>query len=97
MKSPKRAVWAAGTVAAVVILPPVMFAILGVSYSKVPLTWLFPFGAFATLQQGVSMTTAFTAFLGHLGILSLLSLRLTRQLKRAGESEMKALLAASRG
>ncbi|MBD2072654.1 hypothetical protein H6F86_01875 [Phormidium sp. FACHB-592] len=97
MKSPKRAVWAAGTVAAVGILPPVMFAILGVSYSKVPLTWLFPFGAFATFQQGVSMTTAFTAFLGHLGILSLLSLRLTRQLKRAGESEMKALLAASRG
>jgi hypothetical protein len=97
MKSPKRGVWAAGTVAAVVILPPVVLSVLQFSYTEVPLAWLFSIGAFTVFQQGVSMTTAFTAFLGHLGILSLLSLRLTRQLKRAGESEMKALLAASRG
>jgi hypothetical protein len=97
MKSPKRAVWAASTVAAVVILPPVVLSVLQFSYTEVPLAWLFSIGAFTVFQQGVSMTTAFTAFLGHLGILSLLSLRLTRQLKRAGESEMKALLAASRG
>jgi hypothetical protein len=97
MKSPKRGVWAAGTVAAVVILPPVVLSVLQLSYTEVPLAWLFSIGAFTVFQQGVSMTTAFTAFLGHLGILSLLSLRLTRQLKRAGESEMKALLAASRG
>jgi len=96
MKSPKRAVWAASTVAAVVILPPVVLSVLQFSYTEVPLAWLFSIGAFTVFQQGVSMTTAFTAFLGHLGILSLLSLRLTRQLKRAGESEMKALLAASR-
>lgn len=97
MKSPKRAVWAASTVAAVVILPPVVLSVLQFSYTEVPLAWLFSIGAFTVFQQGVSMTTAFTAFLGHLGILSLLSLHLTRQLKRAGESEMKALLAASRG
>ncbi|MBD2072656.1 hypothetical protein H6F86_01885 [Phormidium sp. FACHB-592] len=97
MKSPKRAVWAASTVTAVVILPPVALTVLQFSYTEVPLAWLFSIGAFTVFQQGVSITTAFTAFLGHLGILSLLSLRLTRQLKRAGESEMKALLAASRG
>ncbi|WP_181357479.1 hypothetical protein [Stenomitos frigidus] len=39
---------------------------------------------------------AFTAFFGQLGLLSLLTLRLTRQIRRAGASETKALLAASR-
>ncbi|MBD2036441.1 hypothetical protein H6F76_15620 [Leptolyngbya sp. FACHB-321] len=97
MKSPKRAVWAAGTVAAVVVLPPVALTVLQFSSSEIPLAWLFSIGAFRVFQQGVPLTIAFTAFLGHLGILSLLSLRLTRQLKRAGESETKALLAASRG
>ncbi|XHX79581.1 MAG: hypothetical protein RBJ76_06600 [Stenomitos frigidus ULC029] len=96
MKSPKRAVWAASMVAAVVILPPFVLNVLQLSYTEVPLAWLFSIGAFTVFQQSVPMTAIFTALLGHLGILSLLSLHLTRQLRRAGESETKALLAASR-
>ena len=96
MKSPKRAIWAASAVVAVLVLPPIVFGILRLSPATVPLAWLFSIGAFSVFQAGVSMTTAFTAFLGHLGILSVLSLSLTRQLRKAGESETKALLVASR-
>lgn len=96
MKSQKRAIWAAGTIAAVTILPPVVLGFLQLYPDKAPLAWLFSVGAFSVLQSSISMTTVFTAFLGHLGILSLLSLRLTRQLQRAGASETKALMAASK-
>jgi hypothetical protein len=96
MKSQRRAIWAAGTIAAVTILPPLVLGVLQLYPYKAPLAWLFSIGAFAALQSGVSMTNVFTAFLGQLTILSLLSLRLTRQLQRAGESETKALLAASK-
>jgi len=96
MKSQKRAIWAAGTIAAVTILPPVVLGFLQLYPDKAPLAWLFSVGAFSVLQSSISMTTVFTAFLGHLGILSLLSLRLTRQLQRAGSSETKALMAASK-
>ncbi|MBW4580494.1 MAG: hypothetical protein KME42_13095 [Tildeniella nuda ZEHNDER 1965/U140] len=96
MKSPKRALWAAGAVAAVLILPPVVLGALQITTDKTPFVWLFSIGAFSALQSGVSATAALTALMGQLGILSLLTLRLTRQVRRAGESEMKALLAASR-
>ncbi len=96
MKSQKRAVWAASAIAAVIVLPPLVLSVLQLYPEKAPLAWLFSVGAFAVLETGVSTTMVFTAFLGHLAILTTLSLRLTHQLQRAGESEMKALLAASR-
>ncbi len=97
MKSPRRVAWAVGLLAIVIILPPVVLCILQLYPDKAPLAWLFSIGAFAALQSGLSTTAVLTAFLGHLGILSLLSLRLTQQLRRAGESELKALMAAGRG
>ena len=96
MKSPKRAVWAAGMVAAVLVLPPIVFGTLQLSPYKAPFVWLFSIGAFSAVQSGVSAIAAFTALLGQLGILSVLTLRLTHQVRRAGASETKALLAASR-
>lgn len=96
MQSPKRGLWATGTVAAVLVLPPVVFGALQITTYKIPLVWLFSIGAFSAVQSGISAMTALTAFLGQLGIFSLLTFRLTRQVRRAGESEMKALLAASR-
>ncbi len=94
MKSPKRAVWAASTIAGIIALPPAILGFLQFYPTEAPLAWLFSMGAFAALQSSVSITTIFTAFLGHLGILSLLSLRLSNQLQRAGESATKALLAS---
>jgi hypothetical protein len=96
MKSPKRAVWSASTVAAVLILPPIILSALQLTPYKASFVWLFSIGAFSAVQSGVSAGAAFTAFLGQLGILSALTLRLTHQVRRAGESETKALLAASR-
>ena len=98
MRSPKRAVWSASIVAAVLILPPIAFSALQLTPYKAPFVWLFSIGAFAAVHSdtGVSAVAALTAFLGQLGILSALTLRLTHQVRRAGESETKALLGASR-
>ena len=96
MKSSRRVLWATGAVAAVLVLPPIVFGVLQLTPHKAPLIWLFSIGAFSAVQSGVSAMAALTAFMGQLGILSLLTLRLTRQVRRAGESELKALLAESR-
>ncbi|XGV95649.1 MAG: hypothetical protein ACAF41_23265 [Leptolyngbya sp. BL-A-14] len=96
MKSQKPIIWTAGAIAGTIILPPVVLAVLQIYPDKAPLAWLFSIRAFAVLEAGVSATMVFTAFLGHLAVLGTLTLRLTRQLQKAGESEMKALLAASK-
>lgn len=94
MRSPKRAIWAASTIAGVIILPLTILVLLQLNPAHDPLAWLFSIGAFATLHSRISMLTIFIAFLGHLGILVSLALRLSFQLQRAGESEGKALLAS---
>lgn len=96
MKAQKRALWAVSTIAAITFLPPLVLSVLQLYPQRAALAWLFSVGAFSALQTGVSTTTIFAAFLGHLGLLSALSLRLTRQLQRAGESEIKVLLSAGK-
>lgn len=95
MKSPRRTVMAAGTIGGLITLPPAILGVLSLSPYTMPIAWLFSAFAFAAVESA-SMATIFASFLGHLCILSLLNIRLARQLKKAGESESKALLAASR-
>ncbi|MGA7938213.1 MAG: hypothetical protein WCA35_31980 [Kovacikia sp.] len=95
-KAPKRGLWASGAVGALIFMPPLVLGVLSFSPSQVPIAWLF--SAFALLAlTHTSMTTVFASFLAHLGILALLTTRLTRQLRKAGESETKALLASAKG
>jgi hypothetical protein len=90
-KSPKRIVWASGTIAALIFVPPTILFALSLYPSQVPAAWLF--SAFALTALGnTSITMVFTSCLTHLGILTLLTTRLSRQLRKAGESETKALL-----
>jgi hypothetical protein len=94
-KHQKRAILAVGTVGGALFLPPVFLSALGFYPYEAPLVWLFTAFAFAALEHVSAMTVVFS-FLGHLTILSTLTAQLTRQLRKAGESETKALLMGSR-
>jgi hypothetical protein len=96
MKTPKRALWAAGAIGALIFVPPIILGMLSFYPQQVPVAWLFSAFAFAALNHATAVEVLMS-FLAHLGIFSLLTMRLTRQLRKAGESETKALLAGSRG
>ncbi|MBC1224617.1 ABC transporter permease [Nostoc sp. UCD121] len=92
LKTPKRSFWAIGTIGTVTFLPPMILEFLGISSWKHPTVWLFsPFPWSAIQYSGV--TTIFMAFVAQLSVLALLNFQLTKQVRLAGESATKALLA----
>lgn len=91
MKTSKRSLWAIGTVAAVMFLPPMILQFLTIYPSKNATLWLFSSFPWAGVEYA-STTTIFMAFLGELSILALLNFQLTKRVKLAGESPTKALL-----
>lgn len=92
MKTPKRGLWAAGTVAATIILPPIILALLSVEDNPAAWPWLFTSASWIAVKVSATKTSVFVALLGQWLVLAILSLQLTRQLRRAGESASKALL-----
>lgn len=92
MKTSKRSLWAGGTVAAGIILPPMILGVLSINPGENggSLWLLTPFALdairYASINVIVSTLLAQFAFFGFL------NLQLTRQLKKAGESASKALL-----
>lgn len=93
MKTPKRTLLAAGTVSILIFAPPALLTISAVSPTAIPIAWLFSAFAFMALGSA-SAVDVFVSFLTYLGIFSLLTTRLTHQLRKAGESELKALVPA---
>ncbi|MEH2376875.1 ABC transporter permease subunit [Nostoc sp.] len=91
LKTPKRSFWAIGTIGAAMFLPPMILRFIGIS-SQMSSVWLFSTFPWAGIQ-GCGTTTIFMAFLAELSVLTLLNLQLTRQVRLAGESATKALLA----
>ncbi|PLZ93494.1 ABC transporter permease [Fischerella muscicola CCMEE 5323] len=94
MKNSKRSVWAIGTVAAAMFLPPTFLGMLNLHPEAYSTLWLLSSFPWAGLEYATT-TTVFVALLGELAVLVLLNLRLKRQIKIAGESATKALLATS--
>jgi len=96
LKTPKRAGWAAAMVGGFIVLPPSILAALSIYPSSVaaPL-WLFTIFAFGSIDKVSAMDILF-GFLVQISIFSALTLRLTSQLRKAGDSESKALLVAGR-
>jgi hypothetical protein len=92
LKSSRRNLWATILVGALVFLPPVLLGSLGFYPNQVPFAWLFSVFAFAAVEHTTPLQVGF-ALMTYLGIFSLLTLRFTRQLRKADESAMKALLA----
>lgn len=95
-RTPRRGAIAATLVSAYIFLPPTLMGLMGFTPSfNTAIPWLFTAFAFTAVEYISGMAIAFS-FLSQLSLFSLLALRLTQQLRKAGESESKALLAAAR-
>lgn len=92
MRTQKQALWIAGTLGAVLLLPPIILALLSFDPHQSSGLWLFTAFPWASIEQA-SATTVFLALLGQWSVLTLLTLQITRQLRRAGESAYIALFA----
>jgi hypothetical protein len=104
-KNRNREIWAAGTVASAILLPPLILDMLSIAPATAPILWLsstFPIlwlsSTFASFWYssyfiGLENTILF-AILGQCTVLMLLNLKLRSQLKLAGQSASKALLKA---
>lgn len=95
MKNSKRAFWAIGTVATAMFLPALILQFLGIYPSEHATVWLFSTFPWAAIQYSAT-TTIFMAILADFTVLALLNFQLTRQIKLAGESATKALLAEAK-
>jgi len=91
MKARKRALWAAGTVGTVIILPLVILGFLSAETYSMPVPFLFTAISFAAVKE-TTATSIFVALLSQFSLLVLLNLRLRQQLLKAGESASKPLL-----
>ncbi|HEY9597164.1 MAG TPA: ABC transporter permease, partial [Cyanophyceae cyanobacterium] len=94
LKTNKRSLWAAGTVTALNLLPPMALGMLGLGGDpeKYATLWLFSTFPWIGLEHAATITII-KALLGEFLLLTVLNLQLTRQLRRAGESASKALFA----
>jgi len=94
MKTSKRGIWATGIVVAAIVLPPTLLSVLsifpGQSWGGL---WLFTAFPWDYVMRHASVGLVLQAFLIQVIILGGLNWQLTRQLRRAGESATKALLA----
>ncbi|MGI0489122.1 ABC transporter permease subunit [Pantanalinema rosaneae CENA516] len=99
MKTKRRNIFAVTIIGALTIIPPLFLAVLSsyaYSYSEsVKVFWFFTaFGFLPLLAEGAAFTTVCFTFLTHLGALMVLTNRMTYLLRKAGESEFKALTAS---
>jgi hypothetical protein len=94
IKTQKQNLYASVALAAI-FLPPLTLLSLSLRPEKIPFLWLFTAVPAIALQHA-SMTTVFLGILGQWGIFTLLTLQLTRQMRRIGASETKAILAGNR-
>ena len=96
-KTGNQEVWATGTVASAIFLPPLILSLLSLSSEKVPIVWLsliFPGFQFSSPLTFASGNMIFISILSQWTVLGLLNLKLKSQLRIAGESASKALLKA---
>jgi len=92
MKTPKRSFWAVGAIGAAIFLPPMFLGMLNITPKENPVAWLFSTFPWAGLEHSATITV-FQALILELSVIILLNIQLTKQVKLAGESATKALLA----
>ncbi|NJK74976.1 MAG: hypothetical protein HC942_14100 [Microcoleus sp. SU_5_6] len=93
-KNRNQEIWAAGTVACAILLPPLILSMLSLTQEKAPFLWVIStFGSFwFSYSIPVSENTIWLSILSQWTVLVLLNLKLRSHLKIAGESASKALL-----
>ena len=95
MQTRQQGLWIIGVLSAVTILPPLTLGLLSVDMVSEPTLWLFTVFAFVVVEKAGAFSI-FLALLGQLTILTLCSVQITRQLKKAGESNSIGLFAPSK-
>ncbi len=90
-KSKKPQIQASSMLTAIIGLPPALLGMFSISPEQNPAFWLFSSFPLAGIFYA-STPTIFISILGQFTVIGLLNLQLTRQLKKAGESDSKALL-----
>lgn len=93
--SNKRSVFTLAIVGGLIALPPIMMLAVGVRPGQGSLPWMLSGFAFASIESASKMTILL-GLLGQMLALTGLTAQLTHQLRRAGESELKALMANPR-
>jgi hypothetical protein len=91
-KTPKRSFIAAAALAGVMVVP---LLVLGISGEKNSILWLFSLAPWTVLNYDVSIFTILGGFAGHFAAIATLGWMLKRQLRLAGESQTKTLLAGN--
>jgi hypothetical protein len=96
-KNRNREIWAAGTVASAILLPPLILQMLSLSPGESPILWLSSiFAGFWYLSYFIGLeNTILFSLLSQWTVLVLLNLKLRSHLKIAGQSASKALLKSS--
>ncbi|AFY36064.1 ABC transporter permease subunit [Calothrix sp. PCC 7507] len=92
MKTRKRYLWAIGTVSAAILLPPMILQFLSVNPAEESTLWIFSTFPWAAIKYA-DQTIIFMALIVEFSAIALLNFQLTRQVRLAGESSTKALLA----
>jgi hypothetical protein len=91
IKHQKRAVWSAGVILALIILPPLGLGLLDLTPQSLPIPWLFTFIPYVSIENAAT-STILLSILGQWLAIALASLQMTRSLRQAGASETKVLL-----
>jgi hypothetical protein len=92
-KFKRQSIVAAFIIGALIALPPIGMTMMGAyPTAETAIVWLFSAFPFVALEFASMPAIAFS-ILGYLSVFTLLMARQTRQLKKAGESELKALMA----
>lgn len=90
-RNKRRETWARGIMAMMLSIPPIALGLLGLYLSNHPFFWLFmPLPLFAVQEAG--FISVFFSIIVQWTAIALGSSLLTKQLRKIGESEMKALL-----
>ncbi len=90
-KSQKRAIWAAVTIASLVVIPPLGFGFAKIMPVYAPIPWLFTFLPTIATEYATIYPIAL-AVLGQWLAISIISWQMTNKLRQAGASETKTLL-----
>ncbi|GBE90631.1 ABC transporter permease subunit [Nostoc cycadae] len=92
LKTPRRTLFAIATTGTVMFVPPIIFGLLNITPEANSVFWLFSNFPWVGLEHSATVTV-FMSLLAEFTVLALLNLHLTNQVKLAGESATKALLA----
>jgi hypothetical protein len=91
MKTKTRTIWAASTIATVIIVPIALAALFEISPYQNPWLFLFSFIPVAATHS-IAPGNVLMALIGQCLAIALINLQLTKQLRQAGESHTKVLL-----